>query len=70
MTHVPFGSLRAGHNHVTVLCGNCKAPMTMPPGKFKFRKANSKGQPLACSRKCVGALQAKRAREADVTHSR
>lgn len=62
---VDFGSLRSGHNVVRVLCGFCKTEMTVTAGRFKFRQANSKGALLVCSRKCNGALQAKRAREAD-----
>jgi hypothetical protein len=64
MTHINFGSLRSGHNVVRILCANCKAMIELNAGQFAFRRKHSKG-PLACSKACSGALQAKRARDAD-----
>jgi hypothetical protein len=68
MTHVNFGSQRRGligeQKPVTVLCGHCKKPIVMTAQQFKYRRTHTKGA-MVCSQKCNGAIQAKRAREAD-----
>jgi hypothetical protein len=63
---INFGSQRrgliGGQKPVTVLCGHCKAPITMTAQQFKYRRTHTKGA-MVCSRKCNGAIQAQRAAE-------